>query len=58
VSAKIWVREDSIGTRPIPRQRRIEEAVTAEGNFDDQGVLHAQTIVRAKDSVALWPPDQ
>jgi hypothetical protein len=36
----------------------MEEAVTAEGTYDAQGVLHAQTIVRAKDSVALWPPDQ
>jgi len=36
----------------------MEEAITAEGNYDAQGVLHAQTIVRAKDSVALWPPDQ
>jgi hypothetical protein len=36
----------------------MEEAITAEGNYDAQGVLHAQTIVRAKDSVALWPPDR
>jgi hypothetical protein len=36
----------------------MEEAITAEGNYDAQGVLHAQTIVRAKDSRDLWPPDQ
>ena len=36
----------------------MEEAITAEGYYDPQGVLHAQTIVRAKDFVALWPPDQ
>ena len=36
----------------------MEEAITAEGNYDAQGVLHAQTIVRAKDFRALWPPDR
>ena len=36
----------------------MEEAITAEGSYDAQGVLHAQTIVRAKDSRDLWPPDQ
>jgi hypothetical protein len=36
----------------------MEEAVTAVGNYDAQGLLHAQTIIRAKDSLALWPPDQ
>ena len=36
----------------------MEEAVTAEGSYDAQGVLHAQTILRAKDSRDLWPPDQ
>jgi outer membrane protein assembly factor BamB len=46
--------EDALQSVPIG----MEEAITAEGNYDAQGVLHAQTIVRAKDSVALWPPDQ
>jgi len=36
----------------------MEEAITAEGSYDAQGVLHAQTILRAKDSRDLWPPDQ
>ena len=36
----------------------MEEAITALGTIDAQGILHAQTIVRAKDSVVLWPPDQ
>jgi len=36
----------------------MEEAITAEGSYDAQGVLHAQTIVRAKNSRDLWPPDQ
>ncbi len=34
------------------------EAITAEGQYDTQGVLHAQTIVRAKNSRNLWPPDR
>ena len=36
----------------------MEEAITAEGYYDPQGVFHAQTIVRAKDSRNLWPPDR
>ena len=35
----------------------MEDAITAEGYYDAQGVLHAQTIVRAKDNRKLWPPD-
>jgi hypothetical protein len=34
------------------------EIVTAEGNLDALGILHARTIVRAKPSPKLWPPDQ
>jgi hypothetical protein len=34
------------------------EIITAEGELDTHGVLHAKTIVRAKPSPALWPPDQ
>jgi hypothetical protein len=36
----------------------MEEAITAEGYYDAQGLLHAQTIVRAKRSRDLWPPDR
>ena len=36
----------------------MEEAITAKGYYDAQGLFHAQTIVRAKDSRDLWPPDQ
>jgi hypothetical protein len=36
----------------------MEEAITAEGYYDAQGVFHAQTIVRAKESRDLWPPDR
>jgi hypothetical protein len=36
----------------------MEEPVTAIGTTDAQGVLQAQTVVRAKDSRDLWPPDQ
>jgi len=36
----------------------MEEAVTAIGTYDAQGVLDATTIVRAKDDRNLWPPDQ
>ena len=46
--------QDAFQSGPIG----MEEAITADGYYDAQGVLHAQTIVRAKDSVALWPPDQ
>jgi hypothetical protein len=34
------------------------EIITAEGELDALGVLHAKTIVRAKASPALWPTDQ
>jgi hypothetical protein len=36
----------------------MEEAITAIGSYDAQGVLHAQTILRAKNSRDLWPHDQ
>ena len=36
----------------------MEEAITAKGYYDAQGLFHAQTIVRAKDSRDLWPPDR
>jgi len=45
--------EDAFQSVPLA----MEEAVTAIGYYDAQGVLHAQTIVRAKDSRDLWPPD-
>jgi hypothetical protein len=34
------------------------EIITADGELDALGVLHAKTIVRAKTSPALWPADQ
>jgi hypothetical protein len=34
------------------------EIITAEGELDALGVLHAKTIVRTKASPALWPTDQ
>jgi hypothetical protein len=34
------------------------QLITAEGSLDAGGVLHARTIVRAKPSSKLWPPDQ
>jgi hypothetical protein len=34
------------------------EIITAEGELGADGVMHAKTIVRAKPSPALWPPDQ
>src|SRR6516164_1432674 len=46
--------QDAFQSVPIS----MEEAITAEGNYDAQGVLHAQTIVRAKNSRKLWPPDK
>jgi hypothetical protein len=46
--------EDALQSVPIG----MEEAITAEGSYDAQGVLHAQTIVRAKNSRDLWPPDR
>jgi hypothetical protein len=45
--------QDAFQSGPIG----MEEAITADGYYDAQGVLHAQTIVRAKDSRDLWPPD-
>ena len=46
--------QDAFQSAPIG----MEEALTAEGTYDAQGVLHAQRILRAKDSRDLWPPDQ
>ena len=46
--------EDAFQSVPIG----MEEAITAEGYYDAQGLLHAQTIVRAKWSRDLWPPDR
>jgi len=33
-------------------------AVLVRGDYDSKGVLHAQAILRAKDSAALWPADR
>jgi hypothetical protein len=45
---------DAFQSEPIG----MEEAITAEGNYDSQGVLHVQTIVRAKNARDLWPSDR
>ena len=36
----------------------VGHAVLARGTFDGAGVLHANTILRAKDNSALWWPDR
>ena len=36
----------------------VGEAITALGTYDAQGVLMARTVLRAKDSPALWQPDR
>jgi hypothetical protein len=33
-------------------------AYTAQGTYEPAGVLHAQTVWRAKPSPAIWPPDR
>ena len=33
-------------------------ALVVDGNYDSAGVVHATWTNRAKDSPALWPPDQ
>ena len=35
----------------------VGHAVDARGTYDAKGVLHADTILRWKDSPALWPLD-
>jgi hypothetical protein len=34
------------------------EALMVHGVYDKRGVMHAETIMRAKDSPALWPADR
>jgi hypothetical protein len=36
----------------------MNETVEVFGSYDEVGVLHAQSIMRAKSSRALWEPDQ
>jgi hypothetical protein len=36
----------------------VGRAVLVRGDYDSKGVLHAQAILRAKDSAALWPADR
>jgi hypothetical protein len=36
----------------------VGRAVVARGTYDKAGVLHADTIQRAKDSATLWPEDK
>jgi hypothetical protein len=35
----------------------VGRSVDVRGAYDDKRVLHAQTIVRAKPSAAVWRPD-
>jgi hypothetical protein len=51
VDATTAIREDNINLV------RVGHAVVARGTYDAQGVLHAETILRWKDSPSLWPPD-
>ena len=37
---------------------RLGGAVVARGAIDDAGVLHAQTLLRAKGNPAIWLPDR
>ncbi len=58
-----WGAHVKIDAKPAQDARQSElilrgEIITAEGNYDALGVLHAKTIVRAKTSPALWPRDQ
>lgn len=36
----------------------VGHAVEVRGTSDASGILHAETILRAKDSPAMWPPDR
>jgi len=51
--------DDSVAVR---RERSSDlvagEPFTAWGSYDTAGILHAVTIVRAKPSRAMWPPDR
>jgi hypothetical protein len=46
--------QDAHQTVPIVKG----EIITVQGELGALGLLHAKTIVRAKASPALWPPDQ
>jgi len=36
----------------------VGHAIDVKGTLDKAGVLHAETIQRAKDSTAIWPADR
>jgi hypothetical protein len=36
----------------------VGHAVGVRGTFDAKGVLHAEMVMRAKDSSAMWPADR
>lgn len=36
----------------------VGRAVNVQGSYDEKGVMHAQSIQRAKSSQAGWPPDR
>ena len=51
-----------VDTKPAADSQRmnvppIGRAVRVNGSYDAKGVLHADTVQRAKDSEQLWPAD-
>jgi hypothetical protein len=36
----------------------VGRAVSVKGTADKAGVIHAEVVLRAKDSSAMWPPDR
>jgi hypothetical protein len=54
------VKVDSAGALKADRSSPIVEghAICARGTIDKKGVLHAESIQRAKDASAMWPADR
>jgi hypothetical protein len=36
----------------------VGRSISVRGTYEGTGVLHAQTVLRVKDSPALWPADR
>jgi hypothetical protein len=36
----------------------VGRAVSVKGTADKAGLIHAEVVLRAKDSSAMWPPDR
>ena len=36
----------------------VGRAVSVKGTSDKAGLIHAEVVLRAKDSSAMWPPDR